>query len=132
MQLFISDAFAQAASSAPAEPGLAANLIPLILIFAIFYFLLIRPQHKKIKAHAALVDTLKKGDEVITSGGILGKVVKVEEGTSILEVEIASGVVVRVNRSSVTDVLGKKESKVEEKKTAAKNPAEKKAAAKKK
>jgi preprotein translocase subunit YajC len=124
MQLFISDAFAQAASTpAAAEPGLAANIIPLVLIFAIFYFLLIRPQHQKIKAHGALVDALKKGDEVMTSGGIIGKVTKVEEGTPMLEVEIASGVVVRMNRSAITDVLGKKDEK---------KPAEKKAAKKSK
>jgi preprotein translocase subunit YajC len=128
MQLFISDAFAQA-SSAPAEPGLAANIIPLVLIFAIFYFLLIRPQHQKIKAHSALVDALKKGDDVVTSGGIIGKVVKVEEGTPILEVEISTGVVVRMNRSAITDVLGKKE---KEEKISDKKTTEKKTVAKKK
>ncbi|MCE3232510.1 MAG: protein translocase subunit yajC [Rickettsiaceae bacterium] len=119
--LFISDAFAQSAPAA-GEPGLVANLLPLLLIFVVFYFLLIRPQQQKLKAHGALVEALKKGDEVITAGGILGKVVKAEED-KILHVEIANDVVIRVNRSAVTDVLNKKE---EVKTPAKKNSAKKK------
>ena len=110
--LFISDAFAQDAA-AIAEPGLAENLIPLVLIFGIFYFLLIRPQHKKMKAQGEMVNAIKRNDKVVIAGGILGKVTKVED--AILSVEIAKSVEVQVNRSSVTDVLGKDEAKKEEK-----------------
>ncbi|OWU78802.1 preprotein translocase subunit YajC [Loktanella sp. 22II-4b] len=82
--------------------------MPLILIFAIMYFLLIRPQQKKVKEHKAMVEALRRGDTVITQGGIIGKVVKVKEGDEI-EVEIAEGVKVRVLRSTVGQVLSKTE-----------------------
>ena len=72
--------------------------MPLILIFAIMYFLLIRPQQKKVKEHQAMVAALRRGDQVITQGGLIGKVVKVKEDNEI-EVEIADGVKVRVVRT---------------------------------
>jgi preprotein translocase subunit YajC len=109
---FISDAFAQAQTAAPTEPGLAANVIPLLLIFAVFYIFLIRPQQKKMKAHTELVSALKRGDEVVAAG-IYGKVVKLEEGTNIVQVEIAPDVVIKVNRSAVSDVVGKEEKKAD-------------------
>lgn len=101
---FISNAKAQEAA-AQAQPDLLANILPLVIIFVIFYFLLIRPQHKKIKAHEEMVSGLSRGNEVVTNGGIFGKITKVED--SILHVEIAKGVEVRVNRSSVTEVVEK-------------------------
>ncbi len=82
------------------------SLIPLILIFAIMYFLLIRPQQKKLKQHQAMVAALRRGDQVITQGGVLGKVTKVKDDGEV-EVEIATGVVVRVVRSTIATVVSK-------------------------
>jgi preprotein translocase subunit YajC len=85
-----------------------ASFLPLILIFAIMYFLLIRPQQKKMKDHQAMVNALRRGDQVITQGGLIGKVSKVKEDGE-LEVEIADGVKVRVVKSTVAQVLNKTE-----------------------
>ena len=82
------------------------SLIPLILIFAIMYFLLIRPQQKKLKEHQAMVEALRRGDQIITQGGIIGKVTKVKEGNEV-EVEIATGVTIRVVRSTIATVMNK-------------------------
>ena len=86
-----------------------AQFMPLILIFAIMYFLLIRPQQKKVKEHQAMVAAVRRGDEVVTQGGLIGKVVKVKDGENELEVEIADGVKVRVVQSTVADVKSKTE-----------------------
>lgn len=85
------------------------SIIPLILIFGIMYFLLIRPQQRKLKEHQAMVAALRRGDQVITQGGILGKVTKVKDDVSEIEVEIASGVNVKVVRSTIAQVLNKTE-----------------------
>ena len=100
--MFATPAYAQAAGGAAAF----TSFVPLILIFGIMYFLLIRPQQKKLKEHKAMVTALRKGDQVITSGGIIGKVYKVKDDGE-LEVEIAEGVRVRVVRSTVAQVLSK-------------------------
>ncbi len=84
------------------------QFVPLILIFAIMYFLLIRPQQKKMKDHKAMVEALRRGDQVITQGGLIGKVVKVKDDDEI-EVELAQGVKVRVVKSTVAQVLSKTE-----------------------
>ena len=84
------------------------QFIPLILIFAIMYFLLIRPQQKKVKQHKAMVTALRRGDQVVTQGGLIGKVVKVKEDNE-LEVELAEGVKVRVVQSTIAQVLSKTE-----------------------
>ena len=84
------------------------QLVPLILIFAIMYFLLIRPQQKKAKEHRAMVKALRRGDQVVTQGGVIGKVVKVKDENE-LEVEIADGVKVRVVQSTIVQVLNKTE-----------------------
>ncbi|MBY5988355.1 preprotein translocase subunit YajC [Roseovarius sp. THAF27] len=84
------------------------QFIPLILIFAIMWFLLIRPQQKKLKEHQAMVAALRKGDQIVTQGGMIGKVTRVKEGEEI-EVEIAEGVKVRVVRNTVAQVLSKTE-----------------------
>jgi len=86
-----------------------ASLVPLILIFAIMYFLLIRPQQKKLKEHQAMVTALRRGDQVVTSGGLIGKVTKVKDGENEVEVEIATGVNVRVVRSTISSVVSKTE-----------------------
>ena len=83
-----------------------AQFIPLILIFAIMYFLLIRPQQKKLKEHQKMVEGLRRGDQVVTQGGLIGKVVKVKESNEI-EVELAEGVKVRVVQSTIAQVLSK-------------------------
>jgi preprotein translocase subunit YajC len=85
-----------------------AQFVPLILIFVIMYFLLIRPQQKKLKEHKAMVDALRKGDQVVTQGGLIGKVARVKDDNEI-EVELAEGVKVRVVRSTVAQVLSKTE-----------------------
>ncbi|MCE0504544.1 MULTISPECIES: preprotein translocase subunit YajC [unclassified Roseivivax] len=85
-----------------------AQFVPLILIFAIMYFLLIRPQQKKMKEHQKMVEGLRRGDQVVTQGGLIGKVVKVKENNE-LEVELAEGVKVRVVQNTVAQVLSKTE-----------------------
>ena len=84
------------------------QFIPLILIFAIMYFLLIRPQQKKLKDHQQMVEALRPGDQVVTQGGLIGKVSKVKEDNEI-EVELAEGVRVRVVKSTIAQVLNKTE-----------------------
>ena len=85
-----------------------AQFLPLILIFAIMYFLLIRPQQKKVKQHKAMVEALRRGDQVVTQGGLIGKVSKVKDEGEV-EVEIAEGVKVRVVKSTIAQVLSKTE-----------------------
>jgi preprotein translocase subunit YajC len=85
-----------------------AQFLPLILIFAIMYFLLIRPQQKKVKEHAAMVAALRRGDQVITQGGLIGKVVKVKDDNEV-EVELAENVKVRVVKTTIAQVLSKTE-----------------------
>ena len=84
------------------------QFIPLILIFAIMYFLLILPQQKKLKEHKAMVDALRRGDQVVTQGGLIGKVHKVKDDNEV-EVELSEGVKVRVVRSTIAQVLSKTE-----------------------
>ena len=84
------------------------SLIPLILIFGIMYFLLIRPQQKKLKQHQAMVAALRRGDQVVTQGGLIGKVTKVKDDGEI-EIEIAQGVNVRVVRGTIASVVSKTE-----------------------
>ena len=86
-----------------------ASLVPLILVFLIMYFLLIRPQQRKLKEHQAMVAALRRGDQVVTSGGIVGRVTRVKDGESELEVEIAPNVQVRVVRSTIQSVVSKTE-----------------------
>ncbi|MFV0302256.1 MAG: preprotein translocase subunit YajC [Paracoccus sp. (in: a-proteobacteria)] len=98
--MFVTPAYAQAAGGGGAA---FAQFIPLILIFAIMYFLMIRPQQKRAKLHREMVAALKKGDQVITQGGLIGKVASVRDDE--VEVEIATGVKVRVVRATITQVL---------------------------
>jgi preprotein translocase subunit YajC len=85
-----------------------AQFVPLILIFAIMYFLLIRPQQKKMKDHQKMVEGLRRGDVVITQGGLIGKVVKVKENNE-LDVELSEGVKVRVVQNTIAQVVSKTE-----------------------
>ncbi|PRY80312.1 preprotein translocase subunit YajC [Yoonia maritima] len=84
------------------------DLIMLLLIFGIMYFLLIRPQQKKLKEHQTMLEALRRGDQIVTQGGVKGKVVKVKDDNEV-EVEIAAGVIVRVVKSTITTVLNKTE-----------------------
>jgi len=102
--MFATPAFAQSAGGA----GGFGSLIPLVLIFAIMYFLLIRPQQKKVKEHQKMVEALRRGDQVVTQGGLIGKVSKVKEGNEI-EVELATDVKVRVVKTTIAQVLSKTE-----------------------
>lgn len=85
-----------------------SQFIPLILIFGIMYFLLIRPQQKKMKEHQNMVNSLRRNDEIITQGGVIGKVTKVKDENEV-EVEIADGVKVRVMRHTIAQVISKTE-----------------------
>ncbi|WP_158964694.1 preprotein translocase subunit YajC [Chachezhania sediminis] len=88
--------------------GALAQFLPLILIFVIMYFLLIRPQQQKVKQHKAMVEGLRRGDQVITQGGLIGKVTKVKEDGEV-EVELAENVKVRVVKSTIAQVVSKTE-----------------------
>lgn len=107
--MFISEAFAQT-SSAPAAGGLAGleQFMPLVLIFVVFYFLLLRPQQQKLKKHKEMVAQLRRGDRVVTQGGFIGVINKVVSDSEVL-VEIADNVKVRVVRSAITEVISKTE-----------------------
>ncbi|HED39258.1 MAG TPA: preprotein translocase subunit YajC [Chromatiales bacterium] len=104
MSFFINDAWAEGAAAPAGDAGLM-GLLPLILIFIIFYFLLLRPQIKRSKEHRTMVAALAKGDEVVTSGGILGKITNVDE--SFIGLEIANGLEIKVQRSAVSSLMPK-------------------------
>jgi preprotein translocase subunit YajC len=103
--MFIANAYAQTASALPASLTSLMQFAPLILIVIVFYFLLIRPQQTQQKTLKALLGALKRGDRVITAGGIIGTVKKVAEGATELDVEIAPNVTVSVVRSTITSVI---------------------------
>ena len=108
--MFISNAFAQAAPAAAAGGaesmfGSLGQLLPLVLMFVVLYFIMIRPQMKRQKEHKAMIDALAKGDEVVVAGGEIGRVAKM--GESLLQVEVANGVELQVQRSAVVQVLPK-------------------------
>ena len=99
--MFATPAFAQSGDTAAA----LSSFVPLILIFVIMYFLLIRPQQKKMKEHRAMLGSLKRGDKIITGGGILGEIRMVKDGSDEIEVEIAPNVRVTVVRGTISSVL---------------------------
>jgi preprotein translocase subunit YajC len=106
LPVFISSAFAQTAPAAGGDmQSSLMSMLPLVLMFVVLYFVMIRPQMKKQKEHRAMVEALAKGDEVVTAGGLLGKVSKI--GETFIGVEIASGVEVQLQRSAVVQVLPK-------------------------
>lgn len=104
--MLVTPAYAQTAGAA--GPSLIAQLPFFIAIFAIFYFLLIRPQQKKLKQHQAMVEALRRGDQIVTAGGLVGKVTKVRDDGEV-EVELAPGVIVRVVKHTITAVRSKTE-----------------------
>ncbi len=106
--MFISSAFAQTAPAAAASGGMESSLmsmLPLVLMFVVLYFVMIRPQMKKQKEHRAMIEAIAKGDEVVTAGGLIGKVSKM--GESYVGVELAQGVEVQMQRSAIVQVLPK-------------------------
>ena len=103
VNVFISNAYAQAAAGA--EPNSWLTLLPMVLMFVVLWFVMIRPQMKKAKEHKAMVEALQKGDEVVTQAGILGKVTKV--GDTNISLEISEGVEIQMQRMSVALVLPK-------------------------
>lgn len=104
--MFISPAFAQSAGAGP-DP-LINMLVPLLMVLPIFYFLLWRPQQQRLKEHRAMIDAVKRGDTVVTSGGIVGTVIKVRDDGEV-EVEIAKDTRVRIVKGSISDVRNKGE-----------------------
>lgn len=103
--MLISPAYAQAGGAGGFD---FVALLPLILIFVVFYFLLIRPQQKRMKQHRQMVDSLRRGDRVVTAGGLIGTVTKVMNDNE-LQIEVAEGVRVRVVRATIQEVLSKSE-----------------------
>ena len=107
--MFISSAFAQTAPAAAATGGdmqsSLMSMLPLVLMFVVLYFVMIRPQMRKQKEHRTMIEALAKGDEIVTSGGLLGKVTRM--GDSYLSLEVANGVELQVQRSAVVQVLPK-------------------------
>ncbi|MDR2851933.1 MAG: preprotein translocase subunit YajC [Burkholderiaceae bacterium] len=109
--MFISSAFAQATSAAPAAAGASSSLgslgsfLPIVVIFVAFYFIMMRPQMKRQKEARAMLQALTKGDEVVTSGGLLGKITQIDE--QYLTLEIANDTEVKVQRGAVVQVLPK-------------------------
>ena len=104
--VFISSAFAQTAPAAGGDmQSSLMGMLPLVLMFVVLYFVMIRPQMKKAKEHKAMIEALAKGDEVATAGGLLGKVSKL--GDSFISLEVANGVEVQLQRSAVIQVLPK-------------------------
>lgn len=105
MDFFIASAHAQAAGGAAAAPNPIMSFLPLIILFGVFYFMLIRPQMKRAKEQRAMIAALNKGDEVLTNGGLLGRIDELGEQT--VSLEIAPGVVVKLRRDAVSAVLPK-------------------------
>jgi len=104
MSLFISDAWAQAAPAA-AQPGLLEALLPFIILFVVFYFLLIRPQSKRAKEHKSMLEALREGDEVVSNGGLLGRVTQL--GENFVELDLGNEVRVKLQRGSIATVMPK-------------------------
>ena len=116
MSFFISDAIAQGTGAAQGQPGFfGPQLVMLIAIFVLFYFLLIRPQSKRAKEHKQMVESLSKGDEVVSNGGMLGRIADMDE--NFITLEIADGVKVKIQRQAVMTLIpkGTIKGKVEEK-----------------
>jgi preprotein translocase subunit YajC len=103
MSFLVSDAYAQAAGASQSDPLI--GLLPLVAIFVLFYFMLIRPQSKRAKEHKQMIEALAKGDEVVTNGGVAGRVTGV--GEQFVSVEVAEGVELKVQKHAVAAVLPK-------------------------
>jgi preprotein translocase subunit YajC len=112
--LFIDNAFAmggQPAQPGAEQPNMLITMAPFLLMFVVMYFLIIRPQHKKQKEQQQMIDALKKGDRVVTSGGVHGTITGIKEKEGILMIQVAKDVQIEVSRGSVSRVLENKENK---------------------
>jgi len=111
LNALIPSAIAQDAAAVAPNTGAAgfASFIPLVLMLGVFYFLLIRPQQKKMKEHKAMVEALRRGDKVVTSSGMMGTVYKIDADTGVIQVEVAEDVVIKFVKSAITEVLSKPE-----------------------
>jgi preprotein translocase subunit YajC len=107
--MFITPAFAQTAAGAATTTDMLTSFVPIILMFAIFYFLVLRPQQQRQKEHATQLQGIRRGDMVVTGGGIIGKVIKVPAEGDELTVEIADNVRVKVLRATIGQVLSRTE-----------------------
>ncbi len=107
--MFISPAFAQATTGTGGGMDAIIQFVPFILIFVIMWFLIIRPQQRRVKAHQEMIKNVRRGDTIVTSGGIIGKVSKVLEDSADIEVEIADNVKVKVARAMIAEVRTKSE-----------------------
>lgn len=105
--MFATPAYAQAAGTGATESLI--GFVPILFIFLIMYFLMIRPQQKKVKEHRAMVEALRRGDQVVTAGGLIGKITKVNEGEGEVEIELAQNVRVRAVKSTIAQVTSKTE-----------------------
>jgi preprotein translocase subunit YajC len=105
INVFISNAYAQAAPAAASSDSGLLGMLPLVLMFVVLYFVMIRPQMKRQKEHKAMIEAIAKGDEVVTAGGIIGKVSKL--GDNFIHLEVANGVELQLQRSAITQVLPK-------------------------
>lgn len=103
--MFISEAFAQSAAGGASTQSSLMSLLPLVLMFVVLYFIMIRPQMKRQKEHRTMIEALAKGDEVVTSGGLFGRVTQLVD--AIVTLEVSPGVEVRVQRSAISQVLPK-------------------------
>jgi len=106
--MFISEAYAQAAGAGGGMDGLLSNIAPLILIFVVFYFLLIRPQQRRAREHREMLASVRRGDQVVTGGGFLGKVTKVLNDNEI-EIELAEGMRVRALKGTLQNIVSRGE-----------------------
>lgn len=106
--MFITPAFAQGLLGG-ADSGMLVQLMPFLFIFVIIYMLIIRPQQKRAKTHKQMIASVRRGDTVVTSGGLIGKVSKVTEGSDEIQIELATDVKVRVMRQMISDVRSKNE-----------------------
>ena len=108
--MFISPAFAQGASMFGGSDNMLVSLLPFVLIFVIMYFLILRPQQKRQKQHQEMLRNIRRGDTIVTSGGLIGRVTKkVDDDATEIEIEIADGLRVRQSRSMIADVRAKGE-----------------------
>jgi len=105
MDFLIETAMAQAAGAGAAQPNFLVQMAPLALLFVVFYFLMIRPQTKRAKEHREMLSKLQSGDEVVTSGGLLGRITDV--GETFVSVEVASGVTIKVQKAQVSQLMPK-------------------------
>jgi preprotein translocase subunit YajC len=102
--MFISTAYAQATTAAAPEQSLL-GMLPLVLMFVVLYFVMIRPQMKRQKEHKAMIEAVAKGDEIVTAGGLIGKISKL--GDTFIHLEVANGVELQIQRSAISQVLPK-------------------------